>query len=176
MKINPSKLLVTLIASQLAFTHFSALAKKEDTYLASDRPFAMITNVNDEVLAWATCSATLTIISELIEGENPNAALQMNNLSNGADASILMSQVSRVIAKEDFDIAELNATISYCKLQMTEAPKAQQAIILSDLELLGAEVMMEKLNTTLEQCIKNNETQKMYVDMWRDMVRTGIFQ
>jgi hypothetical protein len=86
-----------------------------------------------------------------------------------------MSQVSRVLADENFDINELNATITYGKLQMDEMPKVEQARILSDLEAYGFEVMMVKLKSTLEQCVKNNETQKMYVDMMRDMAKSGVF-
>jgi hypothetical protein len=130
-------------------------------------------NVNDE--ACATCSASLDILSNIMEDENPNMALQLNNLSNGSDVAILMSQVSRVLADENFDINELNATITIGKLQMDEMPKAEQARILSDPEIYGFETMMVKLNSTLMQCVKNNETQKMYVDMMRDMAKSGVF-
>ena len=130
-------------------------------------------NVNDE--ACATCSASLDILSNIMKDESPNVALQLNNLSNGSDVSILMSQVSRVLADENFDINEFNATITIGKLQMDEMPKAEQARILSDPEIYGFETMMVKLNSTLMQCVKNNETQKMYVDMMRDMAKSGVF-
>jgi 2C-methyl-D-erythritol 2,4-cyclodiphosphate synthase len=157
------------------FTGNSIATEPDNSYLASKESFLALENVNDEAQAWATCSASLDILSNIMEDQNPNMALQLNNLSNGSDVAILMSQVSRVLADENFDINELNATITIGKLQMDEMPKAEQARILSDLEIYGFETMMVKLNSTLMQCAKNNETQKIYVDMMRDMAKSGVF-
>jgi hypothetical protein len=174
MKLNPIIVLVLFLMFGLVARNGLA-AEPDSSYLASKEPFIGMENINDEVQAWATCSASLNILSNIMKDESPNMALQLNNLSNGSDVAILMSQVSRVLADEDFDINELNATIAYGKLQMDEMPKAEQARILSDLEVYGFEVMMIKLNGTLEQCVKNNEAQKIYVDMMRDMVKSGVF-
>ena len=175
-RMKPNLIIVLVLFLMFGLVARNGLAAEPDSsYLASKEPFIGLENINDEVQAWATCSASLNILSNIMKDESPNMALQLNNLSNGSDVAILMSQVSRVLADEDFDINELNATITYGKLQMDEMPKAEQARILSDLEAYGFEVMMIKLNGTLEQCVKNNEAQKMYVDMMRDMVRSGVF-
>ena len=174
MKLNLIIVLILFLMFGLVARNGLA-AESDSSYLASKEPFIEMENINDEVQAWATCSASLNILSNIMKDESPNMALQLNNLSNGSDVAILMSQVSRVLADEDFDINELNATITYGKLQMDEMPKAEQARILSDLEAYGFEVMMIKLNGTLEQCVKNNEAQKMHVDMMRDMVKSGVF-
>lgn len=149
--------------------------KEQDSYLSSTAPFITYENINDEVLAWATCAATMDILAEVYKSDNPSTSEQLNNLANGAEVAILMSQVSRVLSKDDFEVSELNATITYGKMQMDEAPNVQKQVILSELELEGLELVTTKLTTTLKLCSENNELQKIYVDMMRDLARSGIF-
>lgn len=166
---------ITVIALSITLVQGFAFASSEKNYLDIDGPFISAKNINDEVQAWAVCAAGLKVLSEILKEDKPNTATQLNNLANGASLSILMSQVSRLISIEEIDIKKLNATIEYGKLQMDEMPKVEQSRILSDLELSGAEVMMEKLTKTMNQCIENNESQKMYVEMMRELAKSGVF-
>ena len=93
MKLN----LITAMVFFLMFGLFagnSIAVEPDNSYLASKESFSALENVNDEAQAWATCSASLDILSNIMKDESPNVALQLNNLSNGSDVSILMSQVS----------------------------------------------------------------------------------
>ena len=75
-------------------------------------------------------------MSELLEDTKPNTALQLNNLSNGADVAVMMSQVMRLMNEsgDDLDPKEFTATVRYGKMQMEELPAVQKTIILADLE------------------------------------------
>jgi hypothetical protein len=51
-------------------------------------------------------------------------------------------------------------------------------MILSELEMMTEnsqqEQFMAKLTKTIEICSSNGESQQMYVDMWRELAKSGL--
>ena len=66
----------------------------------------------------------------------------------------------------------------FAQIQIESLRDTQSTMILSDLEMMTEnsqqEQFMAKLLKTIEICSSNAETQQMYVDMWRELAKSGL--
>ena len=82
------------------------------------------------------------------------------------------------------DIGEMtperfNATWAYSKVAMEEWPKTARTTLLFDDEVLGAEgrdQFVDNLTDTVKICMDNLEAQQVYIDTWRELYKSGLFE
>lgn len=164
---------------------FSMSALAQASYI-DDRvkTFGSATTSNDEALLWATCSATYDVYAELIKESKPNTAKSFSNRGNGAQLAVTMSQVAELILSvDDGDLTDFKDRFDsvwiHAKMIGDSMPETEQTRIMSDFELKyngDARGWIMKLNRTLEICTENIDAQERYIQLWRTMVKNGMFE
>lgn len=147
----------------------------KESYLKDDTQFLLIKNTNRQGEAWAICSASYKIFSELIPG-SPTQTKQMIDLGNGASTAVIMTHVMNGL-KRDMNQKSFTALWNYSKTLGITITETQLTMILADAEFLGDEGKVKflgKLANTLEICTHNLQTQQMYIDSWREIAKSGL--
>jgi hypothetical protein len=158
------------------------LVSEPEPYVSGNVPFVSITDVNQEAKAWAICSASYELVSEITRDmlNQPAMAEHLMNLSRGASLAVGISQVADMFGQEGLPSTErFNSTWAFSKHTMEEIPKAQMAWILADAELLGEEgfdIFVQKLGATVQVCQSNLKEQQMYIDLWREIAKSGLLE
>lgn len=164
-------LLVSLLITNLAIadTH---------TFLSDNEIFIEIENPNREAEAWAVCSASLDILAEIVLEDSPAQAKEISQQANGASVAIAMSIIMDGIDEEKSP-EQVSNMMKFAATQMTSLVDVQGTAILSELEMMSkssqTDKFMDKLGNTAVVCTKNLEAQQMYIDMWREMAKSGLF-
>lgn len=164
------------VATSIASTVL--LAAETDSYINGDIPFLSIADVNREAEAWATCAAAYDISSTMMEKSKPAEAAHMHEMANGAEMAVLMSMVADEM-KKDMTPEKFGAVWTYSKMASREIPKTRLNIIMADAERLGSaakDEFIKKLANTIAICASNAESQQTYIDMWRNLAKSGILQ
>ena len=147
------------------------------TFLIGNPSFKSINDVNREGESWAVCSATYDIMSELI-GADTAQGLQYGQYANGAEVALTMALVSDGLTKS-LEPKKFSALWSYAQLAGKEWPKTRMTYILAEGEKSGAkeiDAYITKLGNTMKVCMDNLETQQKYIDLWRELAKSGIVQ
>ena len=155
---------------------FSSSAFAE-AYVDGSKPFTAIQDANQEADAWASCSASFEVTAEVLaEFSQPAQSKQMQELAYGAElavgVSLVVNELSTDITPERF-----NAIWAFSKMAMDAWPASKRTAIMADAERLGKdgfEEFMSRVGETNKICISNLETQQMYIDIWRDLYKSGL--
>ena len=153
-------------------------AADSESYIDTTIPFVNIEDVNRESEVWATCAATYDIMAEIFEGTQPAQAKQLHEMANGAELAVTMAMVSDGI-DDDISPEKFNALWAYSKVAGQEIPKTKKSAIMADAEILGKagkEVFFRKLTNTAKVCTSNIEAQQAYIDMWRELAKSGLLK
>ena len=124
------------------------------------------------------CSAVYDFTSEILREEQPAQAKFYGNLANGAGVAVAMTFVESMISdiqKYDSDVAikeRFSATWEHAKRMMQEIPNTQRTKLLAFMEV--SDTFFESLGKIVRICMKNGESQQMYVDSWRDLASSGL--
>ena len=154
-----------------------SFSKDLDGFLYSDKTIVNYEDVNRESEAWATCAAVYSIVSEVFSSKKA-LSKQYGDLSNGAELAVIMSHVKDGFTK-DISPEKFNSLWLYSKTLGDLIPETRMTIILSEREILGeegAEKFNEKLINTVKMCQENLDGQQMYIDMWRDLAKSGLLK
>jgi len=169
-----------LIAIVISIWVSPTIANTEnDSFITENEVFLAIENPNREADMRAVCSSSLDIFNMIIAEERPAQAKQLHQLSNGSSIAIAMSIVADKL-ENDMNAKEFPSVWKFAQIQMESLRDTQSTMILSDLEMMTEnsqqEQFMTKLIKTIEICSSNNESQQMYIDMWREMVKSGMLK
>lgn len=169
-----------LIATTLVVlaTNITFAAENGTPYVDGSKPFLAIKDVNRQAEAWAMCAATFKFLGAIFSDTQPAKAQKLSELSNGAEVAVVMS-----IFSDGFDpnISQdrFEALWSAAKLAGSELPKTSLTNLAAELESMpdaGKEIFFNNLSATLEVCAKNKEGQQMYIDMWHEIMKSGVFK
>lgn len=135
----------------------------------------LIDDPNRQAEAWGACAAAYQIISDVLKSDSAQAK-QFHNLSIGASVAVVMTHVSAGL-KDDMSQERFNALWGFSKTLMDSVPEVQRTTILADAESLGKSgksAFIEKLGATLKICTANLDGQQAYIDMWRELAKSGM--
>lgn len=161
----------------LAFNR-AVFSENSLSYANDSIPFAAIDNVNREAEAWGVCAAAYDIAAELLETNNPAQAKQVRELGNGAEMAVIMSHVSDGLTK-DITPERFNALWNYSKTLGTSISESQMNMMLADAERLAGEnpnLFVDKITSTINVCKTNLESQQIYIDLWRELAKSGLLK
>lgn len=155
----------------------SISAEQNETFLATNHDFEKIVDSNREADTWATCAASLEILSIVIQEHSPAQSKKMKQLSNGAlvsaGMSLIVDELDQDLSPERF--AEL---WNYSRQQMQSLYDVQQTSILAELEMSQTESQknsfLTKVSNTVAVCSQNSDLQRLYVDMTREVAKSGM--
>jgi hypothetical protein len=146
-------------------------------YVNGEKPFIKIENVNRQAEAWAMCAAVYDIMSQILD-DTPARSQQLQNLANGAQVAVTMTIVSDGL--EDANKPDQFEMLwETAKLSGTELPSTRRTAILADLESSSREQrehIFAKLGETLQVCITNLEFQQIYIDLYRELAKSGLLK
>ena len=158
----------------------------EGSFIPISKPFLLIEDKFRRAEAWATCSAVFDVYADFVFSEDSSQSQLMNNLSNGADIAVAMSYVQKLFDDLDNDVDNLatddfskrfNNTWAFAKTQMESLPEIQLTSILANLESSkDMEAWTKRLEATFQQCTNNGHEQQLMIDMWREMVTSGMLR
>lgn len=182
-KTNTSLYLIYGLFVALAFVlpSTSQAESKGTSYVDNSKPFITINNVNRESEAWAMCAATYDLMAELFVKDQPARAKQFSELANGAELAIAMSIITDGFVK-DIKPERFNALLNVAKTASTELPKTRRTMLLAELESSTSNKkndggnFMSNLSATFEVCVRNLESQQMYIDNWRELAKSGLLK
>lgn len=144
------------------------------SYISYKQPFPLIDDVNRQAEAWATCAAVYRIMSNL--SDSPAESTQYNNTGNGAEVAVLMTFMYSVISEDNPEPSKFYSTWEYAKTLMEAMPEAQSATIMADSKYQETDKWVANLSATLLQCAGNVEFQQAYIDAYRAMLISGLFE
>ena len=153
-------------------------AEKVAPYVDGSKSFLEIKDVNRQAEAWAMCAATYDVMAEILSKSQPARSQQLKELANGAEVTVTMAIVSDGLTP-DISQERFNALWSMAKLAGTELPSTRRTMLAADAELSSgkeAEEFLGNLSATMEICFKNLEGQQMYIDLWRELAKSGLLQ
>lgn len=150
------------------------------TYLPHINDISEITDPNRQAEAWATCAVIYDFYSDLIGSSQTKATAELlKQQRNGAKISILMSQL--IALKEDSSDDEFKATYKYGQHLMEVLPSQKELQIQSDFELLSGqnktiEHLTNKILNTYKVCQNSSRLQQTYIDLFRELAKSGLIQ
>lgn len=170
---RPAALSVLLITAVLPAM---LLADSTDTYIDGRSRFAEISSPQEQAEAWAVCAAAYDVMSTIMQVSAPERARQLHHLANGAQVSIGMALVAAQL-EIDTDTTGFVDLWAAHEAAMVDLPQQKLADILEDGEAMGDERAAEfgnKINATVFTCIENLDTQRDYVESWRELAEKGL--
>jgi hypothetical protein len=138
-----------------------------------------------ETDSWATCAAVLDVVADLQRAQgNENVGTAFGNQANGAELSIAIAHVMNFLQNESIDL-DRDIPPEYAtgfarawnvgKMAMENQPDTKRTQIMAELEVADNPAKwLEKVMDALNVCIANKDTQQMYVDLWREMMSSGM--
>lgn len=169
------KILVFLIFS-FWFSEFAVAEGK--SYVGESEKIIDISDPHREAQAWATCAAAYDIMAEVIEESAPARSKQLSDLANGAELAVIISMVASEINK-DMTPEKFENVWNFSKLSGGEIPKTMRTTLLADLESDssdGKSKFLNDLGKTVSVCAGNLDGQQAYIDMWRDLMKSGLLK
>jgi hypothetical protein len=152
---------------------------ESDSFITENEVFIAIENPNREAETWATCSAALDIFSVIIAKDAPAQAKQLHQLANGSAMAIAMSLIANEL-EEDVNPKQFPSLFKFAQSQIDSLVDVKSTMLISEFEMMKQnsqqEQFMTKLTKTIEICSSNRESQQMYVDMWRELAKSGILK
>ena len=124
------------------------------------------------------CAATYDVMAQILSKLQPARAQQLRDLAKGAKVTAIMT-----IASDGLDPGitqeRFNALWAMAKLAGTELSSTRRTMLAADAESSTdkeAEVFIGNLSATMEICFKNLRGQRMYIDSWRELAKSGKLQ
>ena len=179
MNILVKKLAIITILFVGALTVGGANAAENLTpYVDGSKSFLEIKDVNRQAEAWAMCAATYDVMAQILSEFQPERAQQLRDLAKGAKVTMIMTIASDGL---DPDITQerFNVLWATAKLEGTELSSTRRTMLAADAESStgkDAEVFIGNLSATMEICFKNLRGQRMYIDSWRELAKSGKIQ
>jgi len=173
------KLAIVTILFVGALTIGEASATENLTpYVDGSKSFLEIKDVNRQAEAWAMCAATYDVMAQVLSEFQPARAQQLGDLAKGAKVTVIMTIASDGL---DLDMTQerFNALWAMAKLAGKELSSTKRTMLAADAELSTgeeSEVFIGNLSATMEICFKNLEGQRMYIDSWRELAKSGKLQ
>jgi hypothetical protein len=155
-----------------------ALADSSASYIESQTRFIEISNPRQQAESWAVCAAAYDVMSTIMRQSAPDRARQLHDLANGAQVSIGMALVSAQIDAST-DAARFGELWAANESAMMDLPQQKLADILEDGEAMGdsrAQDFGRKINATVFTCIDNLDTQRDYVETWKNLAEEGLVE
>ena len=149
-----------------------------ESYLNTDKPFLTIEDINRQSEAWGTCSATYRLTSMLFADSQPAQAEEYKNYSNGAKIAVIMANVGDAL-DEGTSPARFSSIWAFSKALGDSIPESQFTRIMADAESLrgsGLGGFETKLLKTMQVCLDNLEGQQNYIDLWRELAKSGLLE
>jgi len=171
MKVYLKNILLIFFASQCI------AAEEKILYLESNESFINISDKNREAEAWATCSAVYQLTASFYKDEQPNQAKVLENQANGAKVAVLMSHFDLANLRKETSVDRFRSTWKLSQLLAESMPETRLNMILADAERLnkqGSDIFINKISATLKVCHDNLEGQQVYIDLWRDLYKSGL--
>jgi len=176
-----------VLFASLAIGDEAAKSPVGKPYVNGEDPFVAIEDLNRQAETWAVCAAAYSLAAELLDGQEGGSARseELNNMGNGAKLAIPMTLLGALTENRSSDdpaLAKKFSSIwSYGKVAMKEWPEVQRTAILADLERAqddedAVSQWLANLMSTVAVCMKNAESQQMYIDLWRSLATSGIFE
>lgn len=164
-------------AQQLPTTPHKGFARPDD-------PFVSIGDPHRQAEQWAICSATFDTLAWLVtEAGSPARGQQLRELANGAKVAVAMTFVSDSMGR----ISELPADQArpafasawrFAQHSMASLPETEVTKLRAEFEAASQagelEAFVGQLTATMEICGSNGDGQQMYVDLWRELLRSGM--
>lgn len=176
--------IILLCVLSLFFRIPLALADKEESFVDGSKPFITIEDVNRQAEAWAMCAAVYNFVAEMFAESNPASSNLSKDMSRGAGLAAIMSIVQDGLPKIDTEDADegmrrFGSLWSSAKITGTELPKTRTTMLLAQQEMLSeneVEGFYAKVGKTVEICTANSKDQQMYIDLYREMTKTGLLE
>jgi hypothetical protein len=158
---------------------FCVIAEEATSYVHTESPFVEIRDSQKQAQEWARCAAVYDIVAELLRSDSPNRANELHQKANGAGAAITMTLFSKAIddlVEDDPEASrrKINATIKFAKMASKEWPAVQMTSMLADLEA-DPDIVARRLTKSMKVCQDNLISQQAYIDMYRELVMSGVF-
>lgn len=148
------------------------------SYVSDTVKILDIEDPHREAQAWAICAASYDLLAEILQESSPARAKQLGDLANGAELaviiSIVMSELDADTTPEAFD-----SIWNFSKLSGGEIPKTMRTTLLADLESdtsSGKSKFLDDLGKTVAVCANNLDGQQKYIDLWRDLAKSGLLK
>jgi len=131
-----------------------------------------------EAEAWGICAAAYDLMSEIMQESAPARAKQLGDLANGAELAVIISMIASEI-DDKMTPEKFDNVWNFSKLSGGEIPKTMRTRLLADLESDSSKdksVFLSNLGKTVAVCAGNLESQQKYIDLWRDLAKSGLLK
>lgn len=148
------------------------------SYVDGTKRFVEIADVNRQAEAWALCAATYDFLAETLSEIKPAQSKQFSEVANGAEAAIIMAIIMNGLDPE-ISPERFNALLAMAKLSGTELPKTRKTMLDAELESTSKNEeskFIANLSATAEVCMKNLPDQQNYIDLWRELAKSGLLK
>jgi len=150
-----------------------ALSNGVASYVESEISFSEIKNKYQESRAWATCSVTFLFYSQYMAKEKPARSKQLQQVSNGAKLASRISLFLRSVGDSP-SVEKFSATWNASGVASESDFEIATTALLAELE--SSKTFGDSLALTLEACGKNLSQQEAYVESWRELSASGLFE
>ncbi|BCE03541.1 hypothetical protein [Marinicellulosiphila megalodicopiae] len=154
------------------------LNANSESYVDDSIKFININVTDEESHAWGVCAASLKLISEIIEKAAPAKSKQFSDYSNGAELAVTMSMVVSELT-EDISPEKFERIWEFSKFLGDQIPQTIRTTLLADLEsdkTEGSSVFLGNLGDTVAVCLDNLDGQQMYINVWRELYKSGLLK
>lgn len=155
---------------------FSSASFADTTFFHGKNHLLDDDNPNRQSESWATCAVSYDLSSAIV-GVETAAGKQLAQMANGAEVAVMMTYLVSTLGDKSGSEA-FNSNLAYAKVLMKELPETRRTSILAEFELAKrngkGEEVIKKLASTTELCAKNSETQQVYIDTYREMIKIGL--
>lgn len=144
-------------------------------YVDGSKSFLEIKDISSQAEAWAVCAATYDVMAQILSEFQPARAQQLRDLAKGAKITVIMAVASDGL-EPDIPQERFNELWAMAKLAGTELSSTKRTMLAADAESStgkGAEMFVGNLSATMEICFKNLRGQRMYIDSWNELVKSG---
>lgn len=176
VKGNMMKKFIPIVALLICFS--SELIAEGKSYVDDSIKIIDTADIHREAQAWGICAAAYDLIAEILQESAPARAKLLSDLANGAELAVIISMVTREI-DDEMTPEQFNNVWNFSKISGGEIPKTMLNVLLADLEADNSEgksTFLADLGKTVVVCASNSEGQQAYIDMWRDLAKSGLFQ
>jgi hypothetical protein len=175
-KGNTMKKFIPMVALLICFS--SELIAEGKSYLDNSIKIIDTADIHREAQAWGICAAAYDLMAEILQESAPARAKLLSDLANGAELAVIISMVTREI-DDEMTPEQFDNVWNFSKISGGEIPKTMLNVLLADLEADNSEgknTFLADLGETVAVCASNLEGQQTYIDMWRDLAKSGLFQ
>jgi hypothetical protein len=156
----------------------SIVLAEQESYIVGNNAFLEIKDVHRQSESWAMCAATYDLMADIVAESEPARSNQLRDYANGAELAVLISIVADGLGP-DINPEKFDALWSSAKVTGSELPKTRYNMLLAEAESASksdAAPFLEKLAATMRICASNLDAQQAYIDIWRELAKSGLLQ